>query len=112
LRAHVAINDFLVGVAVCETTGAGESNAAGAGTLPETLLDDLAMNTHPSAVSTSLARDFHPVDPSRKVSEIICAHHSRVCRGILDAHRELSVRLREVLEAGEGVFVILGLRKG
>jgi hypothetical protein len=112
LGAHVGINQFVVRVLVCEATRASKSNAAGAGAFSETLLNDLAMNTHAATISTGLNRDFHAVNPSGKVCKVKRAHHSRVYRSIRDAHRELSVRLGEVLEAGEGVFVILGLGKG
>jgi hypothetical protein len=69
------------------------------------------MNPHPTAVCTGLAGHFHAIDPSGEVGKIIWAHHSSVPEGILNAHGELLFRGGEVLEASEGVLIVLRLRK-
>ena len=102
-----------------KATRSRQRHAAGAGALPMTLLDHLAVNAHLTAILAGLKGDIHAIDPAREVCEIlrreaIRRHQRSVRYGMVEVVGELLLgrTVDEMLQAREGVLVRLGLGEG
>lgn len=93
-------------------------NTTGARALAVTLLDDLAMNAHLLAIVTRLEGDIHALNPPWKIREIlsrkVVRSHRRVLHSTLETEGELLLwyMVAEMLQAREGILVILRFREG
>ena len=55
-----------------------QCNTACAAPLPDTLLQDLAMQSHTPTILTRAPRDIHALYPSREIHKIGGAHHGGI----------------------------------
>jgi hypothetical protein len=66
-----------------QAAGSCQCNTACTRALPETLLNDLAVETQSTTVRTGVGWDVHAIDPPWKVSKGIGTHRGGICHGCI-----------------------------